>query len=262
MTRPSGPSDPISRTGTVVAFPVATAAIVWVNMGGPAPVDLPYLTSYVPVPGDQVEVLFRSVNGSMQGIVVGGRAGQSGNLAANGSFYAQRHPSASDLQPPYMWDSYHASGTGNPVLWGAFDPVAHRLAMVQMTNLQNADDFYSFSAAIPVNTAADAPGETFNVDALWYLSTASPPGVTVQLIVGWFQEVTDGWADAATTTTVMSLGPTTTPGSNWQSGSVTHPGGGVEYARVALRTVVTGGSGLGGGYIVWLHEMRFSRIPT
>lgn len=258
----SGPSDPTSRTGTVVAVPAPTASLVWVDMGGPEPVDLPYLNTYVPVPGDQVEVLFRSVNGNMQGLVLGGRAGQSGNLIPNGDFRAQSQLSLATINTPYMWNFYHASGgAAHSFVFGALDSVhtatSGQPVMIVTTDIQLASDDYAYSAAVQTH-----PGEKFSVDALWNVSTNSPPGCNIYLMAGFFAGAEDLWP-AAMSTTVIDTDNLTSPVAvggftQWQSGQITVPAG-ANYVRIAMRGEVTGGSGLGGGYTLIVFQVQMRR---
>src|SRR5207244_1092630 len=115
---------------------------------------------------------------------------------------------------------------------------------------------YAYSAAVEAK-----PGDVFNVDTLWNAYVIFSPGLNVYTVAGFFAEAKDPWTSAISTTTVATNNLTGSgPQRNWQTGQISVPaiGSGLtpRFVRIAIRAQVTGGSGLGGGYNLWIFEIQ------
>jgi hypothetical protein len=229
---PSGPAQPILRKGTVVASPKPTATLCWVQFApGEDPADLPYLNPYVPVAGDEVEVLFASAGVSMQGIVLGGRAGQSGNLVVNGNFYrAPQLILPTSNTPPYLWERYVASGTAANVCQIAHGTYQRLMGAVDVAGLISGDT-RMVHAGFPVVT-----GETLSFTAFGEVFASANQTINSDLRVAWMANDRDPYPAASVSETVLFTNPafTNTISKYYMSGTAVVPGG-ATHARVVIR---------------------------
>lgn len=238
----AGPNErgtPVLRVGTVLATPAPTSDRVTVLLqDGGEPVPLPYLTPYVPVPGDQVSVLYVSGSGNaMSGLVLGGRAGQAGNLVPNSAFLRHAQAQVGVNRPPYLWAHHHASGQ-LAFVSGTFSGILQRHALTVAINNGVTGDNYVYSSAIPVT-----PGETLYVDstadALCF--APNPTSLTTRLIVAWFTDAETPWPDQLSATQAASTVTDFAGGDGfWLTGSVVPPST-ARFARVAIRATQSGG---------------------
>ncbi|MEV4416114.1 hypothetical protein, partial [Catellatospora sp. NPDC049609] len=159
---PSGLPQPTLRVGTVVNIPEEpTSTHAWVQMvTGEDPIELPLSAGYIPVVGDEVNVLFLATAGSSQGLILSGRAGQAGNLVLNGHFQRSRRMGSSSNNPPYHWTVVTLSGQA-PV-FNTYLGSSSGLPIAQLYDSPSsgAADHLVYSAAIPVT-----PGEDITVAA-------------------------------------------------------------------------------------------------
>lgn len=248
VASPTGPAQSTIRVGTVVASPAPTGDVVWVQLDDDGDAhDLPYLSSYIPVAGDEVMVLFLSAPGAMQGLVLGGRSGQAGNLVVNGSMARHPTPTVTGATPPYGWQISNVSG--NTAVHGTIlSSVYQRPVMMVASTSGSAADNVAYSAAFAI-----APEETIAVDVVFQASTV-PASVTVTAKIAWLAGADDQWDQALSTTTIASDNDTVPFGSAL-SGSATAPTS-AAYARVGVEV---GFVGAGSGYTVLISEVDAHR---
>lgn len=237
INSPTQPAQPGLHVAIVLGDPPPTATRVTVRIfDDDDPVELPYQAGYTPVPGDQVNVLL--LGGATQsGIVLGGRAGQAGNLVPNSDFGRHAQPQIAATKPPYLWAAHTASGQVATVA-GAFSSEYQRHMMLMAINTGTAGDNYAYSAAIPVT-----PAETLYVDAVAdaLCFAPSPTTLTTRLVVGWFATASAVWPHQLSETEVASVVTDFAGGDPfWLTGSVTVPAD-AAFARVAIRASQTSG---------------------
>lgn len=239
---PNPAAAPVLRIGTVLASPAPTADKVSVRVfDGGDPLRLTYQTGYVPVAGDVVNVLMLG-GSTTAGIVLGGRAGQSGNLVVNGNFYRSAtldFPAVNN--PPYHWFRYVASGTA-----GLVCQVAHqsyqRLGMLVAEQTGASSDTSAYSSPFPV-----AAGLSYKLTTFGRASTfVGTPG-TVQSKIAWFADATTDYPNFLSEQQFPGLGIDTVPANSFQDiyhyGTVTAPAGATN-ARIVLRSSFSAGSGI------------------
>lgn len=236
----AAPGGSVLRVGTVLATPQATATFVWVRMEDDGePVPLRYQAPYVPVPGDLVNVLFSSpAGGAMNGTVLGGRAGQSGNLVPNPDFRAVNHlRPAADAEPPYMWYAYNASGPA-AVCSAVLNTLRQRqMCMLDSNNLGSSDN-YLYSSAIEVQR-----GQELEIDAMYDAFILGTTTLQVETRVAFYTLVEASYPEFVSEV-VIAVDTFSGTGNFWQSGSTfvpTNPG--IAYARVSTRANYTNGGG-------------------
>lgn len=242
QTNPPNPAaQPGLRIGTVLGSPPATAQTAWVEIfEGGDPVELPFQTGYVPVAGDSVNVLLLG-GANSSGIILGGRAGQSGNMVLNHAF--QRAPALeipATNEPPYHWSRYLASGTA-----AVLCQVPYQSAMALTMDMSGSaiGDTYAYSAAIPVTA-----GAAYEIRTMGHIATFVSSAVTVQSSIAWFATADPEYPNYVSATAVGSdaigAGADT---DIYHAANVTAPTG-ISFARVVLRTNHTGS---GGGEMYW-----------
>lgn len=243
---PTAAAVTVMRVGTVVASPAPTGTTCYVRIydGGDAQ-EMPYQAPYVPVAGDKVNILYTTVGATGTGIVIGGKAGQSGNLVANGDFHAHPQPTLATLLPPFLWERFVGSGTPAGVST-VFSEQRPQMLIGGFTAA--ASDTYAVSAAFPVT-----PGEVLAFDAALQASVV-PASVTVDLRVGWMIGPRDAWAQADSVS-LIDTDNDTVPFSSWLTGTATVPAG-VAWARVAVRANFVGG---GSGFTVTIGAVEAHR---
>jgi hypothetical protein len=236
---PNGPPQAVFRVGTVVASPPPTASVVWVQMGaGQDPVDVPYVSPYVPVAGDRVVIAWQTTNGTLQGIVIGGQNGQAGNLVVNGEFRRHPQPQVAVSKPPYQWAQYVASGQA-AIVCGSFSSLLQRHVMIIAIGNGIAGVNYAYSAAIAVT-----PGETLYGDLVYdaLCFAASPTTLTVDLRVGWFANSSNVYPNFISESVLATQNTNVVGGDPWAiSGNAVVPSG-ATYARVGIRASQAGGN--------------------
>jgi hypothetical protein len=255
LAGPGGPAQPVVRIGTVVASPAPTAAVCWVEMAaGQPPIDMPFVTSYVPVAGDKVEVLFASAGNSMQGIVVGGQASQSGNMVVNGNFYRAPLLDFPPINnPPYHWFRYVASGNAG-VVCQAIQQTYQRLVMVvQAVSGVSSGDTFAYSSAIPV-----VAGSSYKVTSIGVASTAVLTTLTLYSRIAWFADSVSVYPNflAETQFGTDVVGASATQ-NIYEFGTVTAPAG-ATFARFVMRNQHVG-TGAGSGSSMWWSEATMLR---
>lgn len=173
------------RIGLIVSDPPATATLASVQLEQDGQVHQMFYTApYVPVAGDLVNVALVGSE-TQAGIILGGRAGQSGNLVANGNFQAAPILTlpVTASAPPYLWTHHHASGVLGIVAQYPFD-MRLGLAVVCQTGVASADNS-AVSAAIPVT-----PGETITWALNGRMVIGAASTVTSELRVAYFDKET------------------------------------------------------------------------
>lgn len=238
---PNAAAQPQLRIGTVLSDPPATAQTAWVQIfDGGDPVEFPFQTGYVPVAGDSVNVLLLG-GANSAGIILGGRAGQSGNMVLNGNF--QRAPALEvppTNEPPYHWTRYPASGTA-----AVLCQVPYQSAMALTMDMSGSaiGDTYAYSAAIPVT-----PGATYEIRSMGHITTFLGSAVTIQTRIAWFTQADDVYPNFASENQVGTDTIGAAASSDiYHTLDITAPAG-ATHARIALRTNHTAG---GGGNMYW-----------
>ena len=245
---------PSVRTGVVVASPAPTAATAWVmiDQNGEA-FQMPYQAPYVPVAGDLVNVLMVGAD-AKSAIILGPKAGQAGNMVANGNFYRS---AALDFPPvnapPYHWFRHVASGAAAVVCQTPHFSY-HRLMMVfSAVGGVSSGDTYAYSSAIPVTA-----GATYNLRTLAQISTAVSTTVTAQSRIAWFSTAEAVYPNFLSEN---QFGSDVVPaGSNnglYHAGSVAAPPS-AAFARIALRADHVG-SAVGSGSSSYWSEVVMLR---
>lgn len=227
---------PLVRTGIVQADPPPTATLVTVQIDGGDTHRLPFQTGYVPVPGDRVNVLLLSGSGaSLSGIVLGGQAGQTGNLVVNGDF--QRIPPASAVNTmPYLWGQYRVSGS-TTVIYSLPLPAFMRPVMRFDSVSETAGENYAYSAPFAVK-----PGETINAEMLVQFDIFGTVSLDADLRLAWFANDTSVYPSQISDIAIATYTPFTSSGNAYYQGSATAPAG-TGYARVAVHVQHTGTGG-------------------
>lgn len=249
VANPNTAGPPVVRIGTVLATPAPTATSVAVRFETDGPTHfLPYQAPYVPVTGDQVNVLWYAASGvTMAGIVLGGRAGQSGNLVPNGDFRSVDHlRPASNAIPPHMWSKYTAAGPA-AVVSGVLNTQKQRQMLMLDAASSASSDNYVFSAAIPVK-----PGQLLEIDSMFDAFLGTNTSLTVQTRVGWFASATDVYPNFISESLIDS-DVMTVNADFWQSGDITVPLS-AAFARVAVRANYTN-SGAGATYQLFVGQV-------
>ncbi len=251
---PNPPAQSSLRVGTVLDSPPATAQTVWVRVfEGGDPVELPYLAGYVPVPGDQVNVLLLG-GATAAGIVLGGRAGQSGNLVVNGRFQeAPQFPQPASTDVPYHWTLWTASGQA-AIVAGSYDGNGLRRVLLCQSLAGGAGDNYVISAPFSCE-----PGETLFADAISDFVTLAgglgPTTVTEELLVLWFDSRDKAYPNVVSQDLIATVSDNADLDGVWLGGSATAPPG-ATFARVAFRVTQSGGNLLYSGEIGEISVQR------
>lgn len=247
-----GPAQPVLRTGTVQASPPPTAKICWVRFGPDEdPLDLPYLAGYVPVAGDEVSALF-AARGTMQGIVLGGRQSQSGNMVINGNFYRAPILVFPPVNaPPYHWFRYVASGTG-ALFCQVFKPSLMRfIGNVNQPSSPANSDTTIYSSAIPVRA-----GAAYSITTAGHASLFINSALTVQSRVAWFAEAA---ADYPNFISETQFGADTLAANSetdiYHFTNATTAPAGAAYARVVMRHNHTSSGASSGGNMQWAEAV-------
>lgn len=247
---PNPAAQPALRIGTVLDSPPVTSTTVWVEIfEGGDPVELPFQSGYVPVPGDLVNVLLLG-GANTAGIVLGGRAGQSGNLVLNGDFTRIRALQGGVVPagPPHLWGQYLASGTGQVV---ALLQPDHQMPMLGMFDNAASGTQYAYSAPFPVT-----PGETIKGDMVFDLVHVPTCSVTISLMVGWFNDRRTTWPAQLSESTLMASSALTFSTKQLLSGSAVAPALS-SFARVAVKCVHTASGG--GQYSAYVGQVAAGR---
>lgn len=228
---------PLVRTAVVQADPPPTASAVTVLIDGGDTHRLPYQTGYVPVPGDRVNVLLLSGSGAaLSGIVLGGQAGQTGNLVINGDF--TRIPPASAVNTmPYLWGQYRVSGS-TTAIYSLPLPAFMRPVMRFDSVSETAGENYAYTAPFSV-----VPGETINAEMLVKYDIFGTVTLNADLRLAWFANDTSVYPSQISDIAIATYTPFTSSGDAYYQGSATVPSG-ANFARVAVRVqhTCTGGS--------------------
>jgi hypothetical protein len=235
---PAGTAQPVVRTGVVLASPLATGSTVWVRLDedGDA-VELPYLTSYMPITGDIVQVMFQSgQGGTMSGIVLGGKSGLAGNLVINPNFY--RGPALDLLPsvsaPPYHWFIHHAAGTAALVA-SVPHPSYQKLMMMVQNSGNNTGDLYMYSTAFPVTQ-----GRAYDIRTFAHGVTGPNSAVTVTSYIAWFFTGQAVYPNFHSQDQVgQNIQGSSTTYELYHSATFTAPTG-IAWARVAMRAQYNG----------------------
>lgn len=245
----------IVRTGTVLASPAPTGSrvSVQVDRDGPLLPPMPYLASYVPKPGDLVWVLFAvTPGGSLSGLVLGGKAGQSGNLVMNGNFYQAPQlvlPSANN--PPYLWERYVASGTGANACQAAHGVFQRLFGALDIAG-NNSGDTRMVHAGFPV-----VAGETLTFTTFGSASVNASTTVTIYWRVAWMADDAKAYPDFISETALANTAAlTNTTSPFYLTNTATVPAG-ATHARVLV-----GGNHVstpGGAYTAYFAEAVATR---
>lgn len=240
LAGPNAPPSVAARIGIVLASPAATATDVTVSIDGQAH-RFPFQAPYVPVAGDEVNVLLIGGSGSsMTGIVLGGRSGTSGNVVLNPRFeHAPQFPQPIATSLPYHWTHYTASGQAATVA-GQFDGSHIRpLLMIQHTTGLSGDQ-YVYSAAFPVT-----PGETLYADLVGDFTTFAgglgQTTLTIELRLAWFVAAESAYPYTVSETLIDSVTDTGDLTGAWLGASATVPAT-ANFGRAMVRTNQTGGN--------------------
>lgn len=237
LASPNAAPAVAARIGIVLASPTATATHVTVEIDGQAH-RFPFQVPYVPVAGDEVNVLLIGGSGTaMTGIVLGGRSGTSGNLVLNPRFeHAPQFPQPIATSLPYHWTHHTASGSAATVA-GHFDGSHIRpVLMIQHVTGLSGDQYVS-SAAFPVT-----PGEVLYADLTgdFLMSSVSPTTLTVELRLSWFVSSESAYPYVVSESLVDSVSGDADLDGVWIGGTATVPAS-VNFARAMVRTSQTGG---------------------
>jgi len=224
-TRPAQIPAPKVLQGTVLATPAASGTDVSVQIG-PAVHRVAYQTPYVPVPGDVVDVSFVDTGDAVTPLILGARAGRSGNLIVNGDF--ARIVTLKSAAPPPMWTHYRAAGKDKAIN-SMIVPRYQKPMMTIDSWPDTSGDHWAVSAAFPVTA-----GDVIKADAAMTIDVVGQINVTVELRISW-------WADSAVTypakplaDNVLMSAPLGVDGDRLLEGQATAAAGAVA-ARVAVR---------------------------
>jgi hypothetical protein len=239
----SGSAAPIVRVGTIQASPAPNGGTAWVKFVDTQPaVELPFITSYVPVAGDVVEASFlSSTGGTMQGLILGGKANQSGNLVINPNFYRAPILTFPPVNaPPYHWYRYVASGTASIFCQVMRQSVMRFIGNISAPGGGLASETYVYSSAIPIKA-----GASYQLTAAGHASVFAGAALTVQSRVAWFGSATDDYPAFKSETQfgTDALGAVTET-DIYHYGTLTAPAG-VGFARVVMRQNWTGATPAG-----------------
>lgn len=226
LAPPTAAAAPVLRVGTVLASPAATAETCWVDIFG-EPIELDYLSPYVPIPGDQVQVLLQSASGTMTGVVLGGLSGRSANRVVNGDFRAHPQPDVLTSRLPYTWGQVLISGGAAVV--GMYMQTDYQRALAFIgRSVASASDNLVYSAAFPVNE-----GETLYLDACTD-ARGMAATLTVTFRVAFYTEPTVDWNTDSFSDTLIYTDSGAAAFTTWATGNIVVPTGAM-YARFAIR---------------------------
>lgn len=233
IANPNGLATPTLRVGTIVGSPEQpTSSYAWVEMAdGEDPIQMPLSAGYIPVVGDQVNVLFLAANGSAQGLILSGRSGQAGNVVLNSHFTRSPRLGGSGSNPPYHWSVLTLSGQAPAVTTSLGGSTGLPYVSLYDSPSSGAADHVFYSAAIPVT-----PGQVYGIE-ISCEAFVTPGTTTLTSYVAWLSMPSQTW-DQAESTTSIATDSDTLPYVPQLGGEVTVPDG-ITHMRIGIRNAST-----------------------
>lgn len=218
-------------TGDVV---LVTSTSIGVVVRG-VQITAAYLRSYVPVAGDLVAVVRQDASW----LCLGALAGVGANQVLNPSF---EQGGAAPSTPP-SWFLANTVGTGAASTVATGSAVAGTFELLAEGVGGGAATFFVYSSPISVVT-----GQQWSLSA-WcagVYTSGIAPGADAAVAALWFANDTNLYPTTSSADSVLATATDVAagPGHTSVSGTVTVPGGGTTYMRLALRSTLAAGESL------------------
>lgn len=248
VNSPTPAAAPMLRVGVIQASPAPTADRVSVLIFQSSdPVRVVYMAPYVPVAGDVVNVLLLG-GSTTSGIVLGGRAAQSGNLVVNSNFYRAPILVFPPINaPPYHWFRYVTSGTAALFCQVFKGSVMRFVGNVAQPSSPANSDTTVYTSPIPVTA-----GALYSLTTAGHASVFANGALTVQSRVAWFADAISDYPNFISETqfgTDALAASSETDIYHFTNGTAAPAG--ATYARVVMRHLHTSSGAGSGGNMQW-----------